>query len=127
MALCHGLNSFNNICFSELTQIVADVIADPTLPRTHEHQCPRSVFNCSHIMYYVHSESLRQSHSNLRLTIRTGQDKNSNIRTRTYFLILPLFSCGYGEAVFFQSQSSKADVRYFFLIFHILCMFRIDT
>ncbi len=27
--------------FSELTQIVADVIADPTLPRTHEHQCPR--------------------------------------------------------------------------------------
>ncbi|XP_028409785.1 DNA-directed RNA polymerase II subunit RPB9-like [Dendronephthya gigantea] len=43
---------------NELTQIVADVIADPTLPRTHEHQCPR---------------------------------------------------CGYGEAVFFQSQSSKAD------------------
>ena len=29
--------SFN----SELTQIVTDVIADPTLPRTDEHFCPK--------------------------------------------------------------------------------------
>lgn len=25
---------------NELTQIVADVISDPTLPRTHDHPCP---------------------------------------------------------------------------------------
>ncbi|XP_065057270.1 DNA-directed RNA polymerase II subunit RPB9-like [Rhopilema esculentum] len=43
---------------NELTQIIADVVADPTLPRTQEHTCPM---------------------------------------------------CGHNEAVFFQSQSSKAD------------------
>ncbi|XP_070578318.1 DNA-directed RNA polymerase II subunit RPB9-like [Ptychodera flava] len=42
----------------ELTQIVADVIADPTLPRTEDHPCPR---------------------------------------------------CGQREAVFFQSQSARAE------------------
>ena len=26
---------------SELTQIVTDVIADPTLPRTEDHECPK--------------------------------------------------------------------------------------
>ena len=45
---------------SELTQIIGDVIADPTLPRTEDHPCPQ---------------------------------------------------CGHKEAVFFQSQSRRADVR----------------
>ena len=42
-------------CFfsSELTQIIGDVIADPTLPRTEDHPCPKcahkeSVFFQSH-------------------------------------------------------------------------------
>ena len=30
--------------FSELTQIIGDVIADPTLPRTEDHPCPE----CGH-------------------------------------------------------------------------------
>ena len=29
--------------FSELTQIVTDVVADPTLPRTEDHECPKYV------------------------------------------------------------------------------------
>jgi len=29
---------------SELTQIVADVVHDPTLPKTDDHPCP----NCTH-------------------------------------------------------------------------------
>lgn len=28
------------IIFSELTQIVADVVHDPTLPKTEDHPCP---------------------------------------------------------------------------------------
>ena len=28
---------------SELTQIVTDVTADPTLPRTDQHECPKYV------------------------------------------------------------------------------------
>lgn len=40
---------------SELTQIIGDVIADPTLPRTEDHPCPK----CQH------KESVFfQSHSN---------------------------------------------------------------
>jgi len=39
---------------SELTQIVADVISDPTLPRTEEHPCPK----CEH-----HEAVFFQSHS----------------------------------------------------------------
>ena len=40
------INFYNStVCivssYSELTQIVTDVIADPTLPRTDEHQCPK--------------------------------------------------------------------------------------
>ena len=31
--------------FSELTQVVADVAHDPTLPRTQDHVCPKSVFS----------------------------------------------------------------------------------
>ncbi|CAF5206491.1 unnamed protein product, partial [Rotaria magnacalcarata] len=27
--------------FSELTQIVTDVVSDPTLPRTTDHPCPK--------------------------------------------------------------------------------------
>lgn len=34
----------NCFIFSELTHIVADVISDPTLPRTEDHQCPE----CNH-------------------------------------------------------------------------------
>jgi DNA-directed RNA polymerase II subunit RPB9 len=39
--------------YSELTQIIGDVIADPTLPRTEDHPCPKcqnkeSVFFQSH-------------------------------------------------------------------------------
>lgn len=34
-AICFGL------LFSELALIVPDVVHDPTLPRTEEHQCPR--------------------------------------------------------------------------------------
>ena len=34
--------------FSELTQIVADVSQDPTLPRTKDHPCPKLV-----VTYYV--------------------------------------------------------------------------
>ena len=46
---------FDICCFfsSELTQIIGDVIADPTLPRTEDHPCPKcahkeSVFFQSH-------------------------------------------------------------------------------
>ncbi|XP_045165556.1 DNA-directed RNA polymerase II subunit RPB9-like [Mercenaria mercenaria] len=38
----------------ELTQIIGDVIADPTLPRTEQHPCPR----CSHkesVFFQSHS------------------------------------------------------------------------
>lgn len=31
--------SFHILLFSELTQIVTDVISDPTLPRTSDHPC----------------------------------------------------------------------------------------
>ena len=30
-------------CADELTQIVTDVVADPTLPRTEDHECPKYV------------------------------------------------------------------------------------
>ena len=45
----------NLLCiFSELTQIIGDVIADPTLPRTEDHPCPR----CQHkeaVFFQSHS------------------------------------------------------------------------
>ncbi len=44
-----------------MTQIISDVIADPTLPRTEDHPCPK---------------------------------------------------CGHKEAVFFQSQSRRAEVSH---------------
>lgn len=40
--------------FSELTQIIGDVIADPTLPRTEDHPCPK----CHHkeaVFFQSHS------------------------------------------------------------------------
>lgn len=56
---------------NELTQIVTDVIADPTLPRTEDHECPK---------------------------------------------------CGHREAVFFQSQSSKADqMRLYYVCTAVNC------
>ncbi|XP_068683030.1 DNA-directed RNA polymerase II subunit RPB9-like [Montipora capricornis] len=56
---------------NELTQIVTDVIADPTLPRTDEHFCPK---------------------------------------------------CHHKEAVFFQSQSSKADqMRLYYVCTAVNC------
>lgn len=56
---------------NELTQIVTDVIADPTLPRTDEHFCPK---------------------------------------------------CRHKEAVFFQSQSSKADqMRLYYVCTAVNC------
>ena len=58
---CHYVHISNTWCmyevifvlYSELTQIIGDVIADPTLPRTEEHPCPKcthkeSVFFQSH-------------------------------------------------------------------------------
>ena len=42
------------VVFSELTQIIGDVIADPTLPRTDDHPCPR----CQHkeaVFFQSHS------------------------------------------------------------------------
>lgn len=64
---CDYSEEANNSCIyvnrvvhdiNEMTQIIADVVADPTLPRTNDNPCPK---------------------------------------------------CGHNEAVFFQSQSSKAD------------------
>jgi len=56
---------------NELTQIVTDVVADPTLPRTEDHECPK---------------------------------------------------CGHREAVFFQSQSSKADqMRLYYVCTAVNC------
>ncbi|CAH3128680.1 hypothetical protein pdam_00017834 [Pocillopora damicornis] len=56
---------------NELTQIVTDVVADPTLPRTEDHLCPK---------------------------------------------------CGHSEAVFFQSQSSKADqMRLYYVCTAVNC------
>ena len=39
-----NLKEFIVVFPSELTQIIGDVIADPTLPRTEDHPCPE----CGH-------------------------------------------------------------------------------
>lgn len=57
--------------FSELTHIVADVISDPTLPRTEQHPCPK---------------------------------------------------CGHREAVFFQAQTRRAEVRTSLITFESVCI-----
>ena len=47
--------------FSELTQIVGDVVADPTLPRTEDHPCPK----CAHkeaVFFQSHSTKAEVSH-----------------------------------------------------------------
>ena len=41
--VCVCVCVFPSVC-SELTQIIADVVADPTLPRTTDHECPKYVF-----------------------------------------------------------------------------------
>ena len=46
--------TFITISLSELTQITGDVTADPTLPRTNEHPCPK----CDHreaVFFQSHS------------------------------------------------------------------------
>ena len=51
---CHILFYIKLFNYSELTQIIGDVIADPTLPRTEQHPCPR----CSHkesVFFQSHS------------------------------------------------------------------------
>ncbi|WAR20490.1 RPB9-like protein [Mya arenaria] len=48
----------------ELTQIIGDVIADPTLPRTDDHPCPR----CGHKeSVFFQSHSTRAEAFNLAL------------------------------------------------------------
>ena len=48
--------------FSELTQIVGDVISDPTLPRTEDHPCPK----CGHKeSVFFQSQTRRAEVSNL--------------------------------------------------------------
>ena len=42
--LLSNLKEFIVVFPSELTQIIGDVIADPTLPRTEDHPCPE----CGH-------------------------------------------------------------------------------
>ena len=52
--------------FSELTQIVGDVVADPTLPRTEDHPCPK----CAHkeaVFFQSHSTKAEVSHTVLKL------------------------------------------------------------
>ena len=49
------------VIFSELTQIIGDVIADPTLPRTDDHPCPR----CQHkeaVFFQSHSTKAEVIH-----------------------------------------------------------------
>ena len=38
-----AVKSSVSLFYSELTQIVTDVVADPTLPRTEDHECPKYV------------------------------------------------------------------------------------
>ena len=44
---CCGHRVFSFLFISELTQIVADVAQDPTLPRTTQHPCPKWVYPCN--------------------------------------------------------------------------------
>ena len=50
-------------CFSELTHIVADVISDPTLPRTEEHPCPK----CNHREAVFFQAQTRRAEEEMRL------------------------------------------------------------
>eukprot|EP00112_Aurelia_sp_Birch-Aquarium-sp1_P004076 Seg1464.1 transcript_id=Seg1464.1/GoldUCD/mRNA.D3Y31 product="DNA-directed RNA polymerase II subunit RPB9" protein_id=Seg1464.1/GoldUCD/D3Y31 len=74
---------------NEMTQIIADVVADPTLPRTQDHLCPR----------------LDQFHYSSDLYLCLESFPTSTLKSPC--------TCGHNEAVFFQSQSSKADVNSF--------------
>lgn len=66
---CYFMFNGMQYSFSELTQIIGDVIADPTLPRTEDHPCPK---------------------------------------------------CAHKESVFFQSHSTKAEVRSLFCLGELL-------
>ena len=77
---------FSFLFISELTQIVADVAQDPTLPRTTQHPCPKWVYPCN--LY--------------DLTLAW----NSHLP----YMVCCFFRCNHKEAVFFQSQSRKAEV-----------------
>ena len=48
---------------SELTCIVADVIADPTLPRTNDHPCPK----CGHSEAVYFQSQTRRAEEGMRL------------------------------------------------------------
>uniref|UniRef100_A0A0C9RB27 RpII15 protein n=1 Tax=Fopius arisanus TaxID=64838 RepID=A0A0C9RB27_9HYME len=48
---------------SELTHIVADVISDPTLPRTEEHPCPK----CNHREAVFFQAQTRRAEEEMRL------------------------------------------------------------
>lgn len=54
---------FIPIFFSELTHIVADVISDPTLPRTEEHPCPK----CNHREAVFFQAQTRRAEEEMRL------------------------------------------------------------
>ena len=51
------------ILFSELTCIVADVISDPTLPRTLDHPCPK----CGHKEAVYFQSQTRRAEEGMRL------------------------------------------------------------
>lgn len=124
---------------SELTQIIADVCADPTLPRTTDHPCPKYV-----LLEWMHSAAwghyfdcqfwkkqwvcrencwLFSLNANLHVNIwHFDRMKQFNVHgcshlyynvlthflTRCFLLYLP--RCAHKEAVFFQSQSRRAEV-----------------
>lgn len=48
---------------SELTHIVADVISDPTLPRTEDHPCPK----CNHREAVFFQAQTRRAEEEMRL------------------------------------------------------------
>ena len=55
----------------ELTNIVADVIGDPTLPRSEDHPCPK----CKHreaVFFQVNTRSLREQQQSAKLIKNSG-------------------------------------------------------
>jgi hypothetical protein len=64
--------------FSELTQIVADVIADPTLPRTEDHPCPR----CGHkeaVFFQSNSTRIEVSYCTIQSIISSASLPQMNV------------------------------------------------
>ena len=61
--------------FSAITQIIADVIADPTLPRTEDHPCPK----CGHkesVFFQSQSKGAEVSTYNLLHTLTNNSNLN---------------------------------------------------